>query len=148
MAKEAAYFKLDATKTENKFGKSHKKEAKGQKETGANPDPDVNATSTPLAAAKTACKEAPTKVEKAKLAITTAGAKSFELYGNLLSNKARQPWKEMMKAQVMKAPWEDVFGNTYTETPTKTWDSFRDCIMFHLQTVFQLMLERLSSTTS
>ena len=39
----------------------------------------------------------------------------FELYGNLLSNKARQPWEKVMKAQVMKAPWEDVFGIPHTE---------------------------------
>ena len=42
-----------------------------------------------------------------------------------------------MKAQVIKDPREDVFGNTHTETPTKTWDSFGICVMFHLQTVFQ-----------
>ena len=39
-----------------------------------------------------------------------------------------------MKAQVMQAPWEDVFGIPHSETPTKNWSSFR--LRFHLQTVF------------
>ena len=72
-----------------------------------------------LATAKTVCEEAAMKVEAAKLAVTTEGMKPFELYGDLLSNEARQPWEKVMKAQVMKAPWEDVFGNTHTKTPTK-----------------------------
>ncbi len=52
-------------------------------------DPNVNAMTSPLVAAKTTCKEAATKVEEAKFAITMAGAKPFELSGNLLSNEAR-----------------------------------------------------------
>ena len=36
----------------------------------------------------------------------------------------------------MQAPWEDVFGVPHTETPTKNWSSFRECVKFHLQTVF------------
>ena len=37
----------------------------------------------------------------------------------------------------MKCPWEDIFGVTCDETPTKTWDSFMECITFHLQQVFR-----------
>ena len=136
MVLEAAYFKLDAAKTEYaQLEKATKLKAKDQKKKGANLDPDINAKLPSLTAANTACKEATTKVKEAKLAATIAGAKQFELYGNLLSNKARQPWEKVMKAQVMKAPWEDVFGNTHTKTPTKTWDSFHDCIVFHIQMV-------------
>ena len=128
---------LQRPKTEyTQLEKATKKKAKEQKENGSNPDPDVDAMSSPLAAANAACKEAAKKVGEAKLAITTAGAKPFKSYGNLLSDKARQPWEKVIKAQVTKAPWEDVFGNTHTKTPTKTWDSFLDCIIFHLQTVF------------
>ena len=68
MALEAAYCKLDATKTEYaQLAKTTKKKAKDQKEKGANPDPDINATSSPLAAAKTACKEASIKLKKQSL---------------------------------------------------------------------------------
>ena len=59
------------------------------------------------------------KIEETKPDITTVGVKPFELYGNLLSNKARQPWEEVIKAQVTRAPWEDVFGNTH-------WDSHQN----------------------
>eukprot|EP00804_Cyclotella_cryptica_P028707 CCRYP_008223-RA/>CCRYP_008223-RA protein AED:0.38 eAED:1.00 QI:0/0/0/1/1/1/3/0/399 len=41
-------------------------------------------------------------LEDAKLAIATAGAKPFELYGNLLSDEARQPWEKIIKAQVFR----------------------------------------------
>ena len=70
-----------------------------------------------------------------KLAVTTAGAKPFKLYGNLLSDKARQPWEKILKAKVTQAPWVDVFGIPHTETPTKKLSSFRECMRFHLQTV-------------
>eukprot|EP00804_Cyclotella_cryptica_P004470 CCRYP_006868-RA/>CCRYP_006868-RA protein AED:0.63 eAED:1.00 QI:0/-1/0/1/-1/1/1/0/139 len=60
------------------------------------------------------------------------GAKPFKLYGKLLSNKFRQPWEKIIKAQVTCAPWEDINGVPHTETPTKTWDLFH----FHLLQVF------------
>ena len=34
------------------------------------------------------------------------------------------------------SPWEDVKGVTHLETPTRTWDSFNECIAFHLLRVF------------
>ena len=74
---------------------------KDQKEKGTNPDPDVNVTSSPLAAIKTACKEAAMKVKEAKLTVTMAEAMPFKLYRNLLSDKARQPWEKVIKAHVM-----------------------------------------------
>ena len=98
--------------------------------------PDVIANTPTLAAAKKACNEAAKKVKEAKLAVATAGAKPFELYRNLLSDKARQPWENILKAQMTQAPWEDVFGIPHTKTPTKKWSSFHECLRFHLQTVF------------
>ena len=44
-----------------------------------------------LAAVKSAGNNMATKVKEAKLAVTTAEATPFQLYGNLLSNKAGQP---------------------------------------------------------
>eukprot|EP00804_Cyclotella_cryptica_P018328 CCRYP_017981-RA/>CCRYP_017981-RA protein AED:0.54 eAED:1.00 QI:0/0/0/1/1/1/2/0/424 len=76
-------------------------------------------------------------LEAAKLAITMAGAKLSELYGNALSNKAHQPWEKIIKTQGTRAPWEDIKGVPHMETPTKTWDSFHECIMFHLLQVFR-----------
>eukprot|EP00804_Cyclotella_cryptica_P009741 CCRYP_011259-RA/>CCRYP_011259-RA protein AED:0.52 eAED:1.00 QI:0/0/0/0.5/1/1/2/0/396 len=76
-------------------------------------------------------------LEAARLAITMAGAKPFALIGNLLSNEARQPWEKIIEAQVTRIPWEDIKGVPHTETPTKTWDSFHECVMFHLLQVFR-----------
>ena len=39
-----------------------------------------------------------------------AGAYAFELYENLLSEEAMQPWEKIIKAQVTHAPWEDIYG--------------------------------------
>ena len=90
-----------------------------------------------LGAAKKAREEASKKVEEAKQVVATARVKPFELYVNLLADKACQPWEKILKAQVTQALWEDVFGVVHTKTPTKNWSSFRECVKFHLQTVFR-----------
>ena len=66
--------------------------------------PDITADAIALEAAKKACEEALKKVEEAKQVVATAGAKPFELYANLLADKACQPWEKILKAQVMQAP--------------------------------------------
>eukprot|EP00804_Cyclotella_cryptica_P028378 CCRYP_016438-RA/>CCRYP_016438-RA protein AED:0.40 eAED:0.79 QI:0/0/0/1/1/1/5/0/356 len=53
------------------------------------------------------------------------------------SSPTRHPWEKIIKAQVTKAPWEDIKGVPHTETPTKTWDSFHECVTFHLLQVFR-----------
>jgi hypothetical protein len=88
-----------------------------------------------LVATKASYEKALKAIKATKLAVTTEGAKPFELYGNLLSNKAPQPWEKIIKAQVTHTPWEDVYGVTHANTPTKTWASFCECITFHLQRV-------------
>jgi hypothetical protein len=67
----------------------------------------------------------------------TEGAEAFELYANFLSNKARPAWEKITKAQMTTSPLEDIYGVTHDETPVKTWDSFMECVMFHLQQVFK-----------
>eukprot|EP00804_Cyclotella_cryptica_P003536 CCRYP_002154-RA/>CCRYP_002154-RA protein AED:0.39 eAED:1.00 QI:0/0/0/1/1/1/3/0/379 len=53
------------------------------------------------------------------------------------SSPTRHPWEKIIKAQVTKAPWEDIKGVPHTETPTKTWNSFHECVTFHLLQVFR-----------
>ena len=65
------------------------------------------------------------------------GAKAFKLYGNLLSDEARQPWEKIVQAQTTKCMWEDIYGDTHDKTPTNTWDSFIECVTIHLQQVFR-----------
>ena len=134
MYKEAKQKARD--KDENPASDSQKK-AKDPKDKTDNSAPDVTAETIVLGAAKKVCKEAIKKVEEAKQVVAAAGTKPFELYANLLADEARQPWEKILKAQVTQAPWEDVFGTPHTKTPTKSWSSFRECVKFHLQTVFR-----------
>ena len=102
-----------------------------------NPGESVPAASKSLVAAKTAYKKAKQAVEAVKLAAASEGANAFKLCGNLLFNEPRQPWEKIFQAQMIKCPWEDIYGVTHDETPTKTWDSFVVCVTFHLQQVFR-----------
>eukprot|EP00804_Cyclotella_cryptica_P010128 CCRYP_018481-RA/>CCRYP_018481-RA protein AED:0.46 eAED:0.46 QI:0/-1/0/1/-1/1/1/0/116 len=56
-------------------------------------------------------------------------SEALRLYGNLLSAETRQPWEKIIKAQVTKAPWEDI--KVHTETPTKTGLVSRECVAFY-----------------
>ena len=37
----------------------------------------------------------------------------FQLYGNLLTDEARQPWEKIVKAQTDTIPWEDLRGEVH-----------------------------------
>ena len=117
----AAYCELVAAKAEYAKLATINKKVKDKKKKGKNPDPDIDAGFSPLTAANKS-KEAAKKVKRFNLAIMTMRAKPFGLYGNLLSDKARQSWEKVMKPQVMHAPSEDVFGIQHTETSTKKTD--------------------------
>jgi len=45
--------------------------------------------------------------------------------------------EKIAHAQMTKSPWEVICRVTHDKSPTKTWDSFIDCIMIHLQQVFR-----------
>ena len=90
-AVETAVMDLDIKKEEYaKVRASEKKKTRG------NSGEDAPAASESLVAARTAYEKAKQAVEAAKLAVTTEGAKAFELYGNLLSDEARQPWEKVI----------------------------------------------------
>jgi putative hemolysin len=108
-----------------------------RKKNKGNPGEGIPAASESLVAAKSAYNKAKQAVDAAKLAAVTEGVKAFELYENPLSDEARQPWEKIVQAQMTKCLWEDIYGVTHDETPTKTWDSFMECVTFHLQQVFR-----------
>eukprot|EP00804_Cyclotella_cryptica_P008126 CCRYP_004607-RC/>CCRYP_004607-RC protein AED:0.50 eAED:0.70 QI:0/0/0.33/1/0/0/3/204/214 len=132
--KKTTYFKLtlpntlDAEIAEEEYTqlRNSKKKKKGNK--GDAPGTTAEAVPAALAEAKALYNKALKALEAVKRAVTTAGAKPFELYGNLLSDEARQPWEKIIKAQGTRAPWEDIKG---------TWDSLHECITFHLLQVFR-----------
>ncbi len=131
-AKQKAKDSKDKEETPAPEGKKKAKEPKEQADILA---PDVIANTPTLAAAKKAHEEAAKKIEEVRLAVTMAGAKPIKLYGNLLSDKARQPWEKIIKVQVTQAPWEDVFRIPHTKTPTKNWSLFFECVRFHFKCV-------------
>jgi hypothetical protein len=128
--------KLDAEIAKGEYMQLRNAKRKKKVNKGEVPGTTPEAVTPALADVKATHKKAMKALEAAKLAVTMAGAKTFELYGNLLSDKAQQPWKKIIKAQVTRAPWEDIKGVTHMETPTKTWDLFHECITFHLLQVF------------
>eukprot|EP00804_Cyclotella_cryptica_P010728 CCRYP_005515-RA/>CCRYP_005515-RA protein AED:0.48 eAED:1.00 QI:0/-1/0/1/-1/1/1/0/321 len=134
-AVKTAKLNADIVKEEYTQLRNSEKKKKGNK--GDAPGTTAEAVPPALAEAKALYDKALKALEAAKLADTMAGAKRFELYGNLLSDEARQPWEKIIKAQVTRAPWEDIKGAPHTETPTNTWDSFHECVMFHLLQVFR-----------
>ncbi len=64
------------------------------------------------------------------------GAQIFQLYGNLLTDEAHQPWEKIVKVQTNTIPREDLRGKVHEEKAGKTWTSFLECVTFHLQSVF------------
>ena len=92
LVKNAKQKAKEAKEKEETPAPEGKKKAKEPKEQADILAPDVIANTPTLAAAKKACKEAAKKVEEAKLAVTMAGAKPVKLYGNILSDEARQHW--------------------------------------------------------
>eukprot|EP00804_Cyclotella_cryptica_P022218 CCRYP_017950-RA/>CCRYP_017950-RA protein AED:0.35 eAED:0.85 QI:0/0/0/1/0/0.5/2/139/459 len=133
-AVETATFEAEVAKQEYVMVRNAEKKKKGTKQDA--PSMTTEAASPALGQAKAVYDKVLKALEDAKLAVATAGAKPFELYGNLLSDEARQPWEKIIKVQVTNAPWEDIKGVPHTETPTKTWNSFHECVTFHLLQVF------------
>ena len=58
------------------------------------------------------------------------------MYSNLLTEEARRPWSKILGEQIKVTPWTDLFGVKHTKEQKKSWQSFMDCITFHLLTVF------------
>ena len=161
MVLEVAYCELDAAKMEyTKLARTTKKKTKERKENdenpapgvqkkvkepkekGENPAPEVNINTSTLATAKKAHEEAAKKVKEVKLAVSMAGAMPFELYRHLLSDKARQPLEKVIKAQVMQAPWEVIFGVPQPRLPPKVGILSVNASNFNFKTCFILMQER------
>eukprot|EP00804_Cyclotella_cryptica_P015513 CCRYP_003554-RA/>CCRYP_003554-RA protein AED:0.37 eAED:1.00 QI:0/0/0/1/1/1/2/0/455 len=119
--------KLDAEIAKEEFMKLRNSEKKKKGNKGDAPCTTTKPASPALVEAKALYDKALKTLEDAKLAVATARAKPFELYGNLLSDEAHQPWEKIIKAQ----------GEPHTEIPKKTWDLFHECVTFHLLQVFR-----------
>eukprot|EP00804_Cyclotella_cryptica_P027657 CCRYP_010276-RA/>CCRYP_010276-RA protein AED:0.33 eAED:0.71 QI:0/0/0/1/1/1/2/0/171 len=68
--------------------------------------------------------------------MTDSALEVFQLYANLLTEEARQPWDLIVKEQTESSPFHDIFGVERKKSPGKTSESFRRCQLLHLQLCF------------
>ena len=84
------------------------------------------------------------QTETLKIAIQTAqsekrkaGDAIFALYENLLDQTTILKWNSITSKQIGTIPWTDLKGKIHSDKPRqKTVKSFKDCVRFHLLTVF------------
>ncbi len=76
------------------------------------------------------------EVSNIKKQKTTMVQAVFQLYGNLLTKEARQPWDVIVKEQTELSPYTNIFGVEWPKSPGKTPESFQTCMLLHLQSCF------------
>ena len=77
-----------------------------------------------------------TEVGNLKKKMTTAAQAVLQLYANLLTEEARQPWDIIVKEQMESLPYTDIYGVERRKSPGKTTLSFCTCQLLHLQSCF------------
>jgi hypothetical protein len=89
------------------------------------------------------CKEYQIVYDKASFAKETtknkckvAATKMFQFYCNLLSLDAKYSWNKLIWEQTEADPFKDLYGMSMKGPRGLTWESFNNCVMFHLLTVF------------
>jgi hypothetical protein len=74
--------------------------------------------------------------ETAKKKHEAAATKMIQFYANLLSLDAKYSWKKIVWEQTEADPFKDLQGVSRKSPRGLTRESFNDCVMFHLFTVF------------
>jgi hypothetical protein len=74
---------------------------------------------------------------KVKCAVEHMASQIFQLYSNFLSEEARQPWSKILAEQINSSPRKDLTGVVHNSPRSKRWDSFQECITFHMLMVFR-----------
>ena len=74
--------------------------------------------------------------ETAKKQKEAAATKMFQFYANLLSLDAKYAWNKIVWKQTEADPFKDLKGMSRKGPRGFLWESFNNCIMFHLLTVF------------
>jgi hypothetical protein len=74
--------------------------------------------------------------ETAKLQKDAAATKMFQFYANLLSSNVKYAWNKIVWEQTKEDPYKDLKGVSKKGPRGLTRESFKECIMFHLLTVF------------
>jgi hypothetical protein len=74
--------------------------------------------------------------ETTKNKCKAAATEMFQFYANLLSLDAMYLWNKIVWEQTEADPFKDLQGVSRKGPRGLTWESFNNCIMFHLLTVF------------
>jgi hypothetical protein len=95
------------------------------------------------ASASELCKEYQALYDKASFAKETAknkrkaaATKMFQFYANLLSLDAKYSWNKIVQEQTKADPFKDLQGMSRKGLRGLMRESFNNCVMFHLLTVF------------
>jgi hypothetical protein len=85
-----------------------------------------------------AYEEAKAKVRDKNLACAEVARKMFVLHENLLSKNSRHKWTTIVDHQVDAPKWMDLKGIVHAVSRIPSYQSFEDCVKFHLLSVFPL----------
>ncbi len=76
------------------------------------------------------------EVSNLKKKKTTAAQAVFQLYANLLTKEAHQPWDIIVKEQTESLSYTDIYGVKRRKSPGKTTSLFCTCQLLHPQSCF------------
>ncbi len=80
--------------------------------------------------------KAKSTAETAKNKRKAAATKMFQYYANLLSLDAKYSWNKIVREQMEADPFKDLQGMSRKSPRVLLRESFNDCVLFHLLTVF------------
>ncbi len=75
-------------------------------------------------------------IETTKNKRKAAATEIFQFYANLLSSDAKYVWNKIVKEQTEADPFKYLQGISRKDPRLLSRESFDDCVMFHLLTVF------------
>jgi hypothetical protein len=76
--------------------------------------------------------------ETAQFAMTAATNSMFTFYSNLLSPKSKYAWNKIVVEQMESNPFVNLQGVSLEGPRGMSHDTFNNCVMFHLLTVFPI----------
>jgi hypothetical protein len=122
--------------SEEASGKNHSEKEKASQKTKEG-TAKADATAPELCAEYKAIYEKATHAkETAKIQKDVAATKMFQFYANLLSSDAKYMWNKIVREHTEADPYKDLQGVSKKGPRGLTRESFNECVMFHLLTVF------------
>ncbi len=76
------------------------------------------------------------EVSNLKKKLTESTQAVSQLYTNLLTEEAHQPWDVIIKEQTESSLYTNIFGVKWRKSPGNMFKSFQKCQLLHLQSCF------------